>query len=143
MTAPLETTPGPTDVQGRIVAFVQPVLGFPEDKEFLLAAVDSKGLVFTLRSLQHPDLRFVVVPPGHFFPDYQPKIQLDDVTDLGVEDDQEVQVLAIVSVDRSLADATANLMAPIVMSMDTGRAKQVVLPDGDLPMNARLMPAAG
>jgi flagellar assembly factor FliW len=139
VTASIETTDHQS--HGRIVDFVVPVLGFPEDRTFELSPVDVKGLIYTLRSTNNPDLRFVVVPPGHFFPDYAPKINPDDVTELELGDDAEVQVLAIVSLKRSLADATANLLAPIVLSVDTGRAKQVVLSDADLPMRAPLLAA--
>jgi len=139
MSAPATT---PTGVGGRIVDFVQPLLGFPDDREFELAQVDDQGMILTLRSIHNRELRFVVVPPGRFFPEYEPHIEAADVADLGVDDDGEIQVLTIISIDRTLADATANLMAPIVLSLETGHAKQIVLSDHDLPMRAPLMAGA-
>jgi len=137
MTLPAEaSTPA---LKARIVEFVVPVLGFPNDRQFELNAVDYRGLIYTLRSTHNPELRFVVVPPGHFFPSYSPQIERSDVRELELSEDAEVQVLAIVSLTRSLADATANLLAPIVMSVDSGRAMQLVLPDSDLPMRAPLL----
>jgi flagellar assembly factor FliW len=61
---------------------------------------------------------------------------------LGVADDDEVLVLVIVTVTDGIADATANLLAPILVSANRGTAVQLVLPDLDLPLRAPLLRAA-
>lgn len=120
------------------VEFVEPMPGFPEDRSFALAAVDPQGVLFTLRSLVRPELRFVVMPPAGFFPDYQPDITENHVAPLGPVTDIELQVLVIVSVKDGIADATANLLAPIIMIPESGRAMQVILDDTRLPLRAPL-----
>jgi len=52
-------------------------------------------------------------------------------------------VLVIVTVTNGIADATANLLAPIVIAAERGTAVQLVLPDADLPLRAPLLKAAG
>ena len=61
-----------------VLEMVEPLLGFPEHRRFALTRMDEAGVVCALRSLDQPDLRFVVVPPAAFFEDYQPEI--DDAT---------------------------------------------------------------
>ena len=39
-------------------------------------------------------------------------------------------------------EVRANLRAPIVLNRATGKAKQVVLPDSDLPIRYRFLPKA-
>jgi flagellar assembly factor FliW len=129
-------------VGGRVVEFVEPLPGFPDERVFSLSSLDPGGLLFTLRSLRTPELRFVVMPPAGFFPNYRPEVTVADVAALGVGEDAELQVLVIVSVRDGIADATANLLAPIVLIPDTGRALQVVLNDPDLPLREPLVALA-
>jgi flagellar assembly factor FliW len=129
--------------RGLIVDFVEPIPGFPDERRFLFSAIDPPaGVLFTLRSMTTPQLRFVVMPPETFFPGYQPDITVADVGPLGLGEDAELQVLVIVSVRDGLADATANLLAPIVLVAEAGQAMQVVLNDPTLPLHAPLVPAA-
>jgi flagellar assembly factor FliW len=50
-----------------------------------------------LHSLDDPGLRFVVVPPATFFADYAPEIDDSVVTELGVESDDDVLALVVVT----------------------------------------------
>jgi flagellar assembly factor FliW len=134
--------PEATAASGRRVEFVEPIPGFPDERDFLLAGVDPQGVLFTLRSRRTPSLRFVVMPPAPFFPDYQPEVSEADVEALGDLCDAELQLLVIVSVEAGIADATANLLAPIVFEPASGRAVQLVLDDARLPLRAPLMAAA-
>ncbi|UQX87936.1 flagellar assembly protein FliW [Jatrophihabitans telluris] len=134
--------PAPEQRAARLVEFVEPIPGFEDERDFSLAAIDAEGTLFSLRSLRTPQLRFVVMPPAGFFPDYEPAVNESDVAPLGDVADVELQLLVIVSVKDGIADATANLLAPIVMIPENGRAMQVVLDDPRLPLHAPLLPLA-
>lgn len=125
------------------ISFTVPIPGFELERDFILSALDPHGVLYALRSVRNPGLRFVVAAPGRFFPDYRPALQASDVTALGVTDGDEVLVLVIVTVTNGIADATANLLAPIVIAAEHGTAVQLVLPDGDLPLRAPLLRMAG
>ena len=61
----------------------------------------------------------MVAAPGRFFPDYRPAADcLPTSAALGVTDGDEVLVLVIVTVTNGIADATANLLAPIVIAAE-------------------------
>jgi flagellar assembly factor FliW len=137
-----ESGPRPDSGRGLVVDFVEPIPGFPAERQFLFSALDPEGVLFTLRSLTTPSLRFVVMPPGSFFPDYAPEVTVEDVASLGLGEDAELQLLLIVSVQNGLSDATANLLAPIVLVAEAGQAMQVVLSDPTLPLRAPLVAAA-
>lgn len=125
------------------IAFTLPIPGFPDDRDFTITELDAHGVLYALRSLQTPGLRFIVAAPGRFFPSYQPSLMPADVAALGVTDGDEVLVLVIVTVTNGIADATANLMAPIVIAAERGTAVQLVLTDSDLPLRAPLLGSAG
>lgn len=113
------------------IEFVEPLPGFPDERTYLLSSIDDGGVLFSLRSVKHPDLRFVLTPPAVFFADYAP-----DLGPLGgVLGSDQVDVLLMLTLGEKLADATANLRAPIVVSAATGLGVQLILEDASLPMH--------
>lgn len=124
-----------------VLDMVEPLPGFPGHRRFALARLDDAGVLCALRSLDDPDLRFLVVPPGAFFADYAPEI--DDQTAQALEADSADDVLALVMVNpgESARSATANLLAPVLVNHRTRRAFQVVLDDSALPLRAPLVTA--
>ncbi|MGI5169971.1 flagellar assembly protein FliW [Spirillospora sp. CA-253888] len=123
------------------IELAAPLPGFPQHRLFALVRVDDGGLLYSLTSLEDPGLRFLVIAPGPFFPDYAPEIDEDSLAALEVSDTGHLLVLLIVTAPGSIAEATANLMAPIVVNFATRRALQVVLAGSGLPVRAPLVPA--
>jgi flagellar assembly factor FliW len=60
------------------------------------------------------------------------------VTALGIDSPDDVVVLAVVNAGGSPADATVNLLAPVLVNTATRQGAQVVLTD-DLPVRAPLV----
>lgn len=120
----------------RLLHFVEPIPGFVDHDDYTLEAIDPQGLLLSLRSVRTPDLRFVLAPAAAFFADYRPQLEDSLADDLGGSD---VDVLVVLTITNGLADATANLRAPVVVCPDTGRAVQVVLEDESLPMRRPLV----
>lgn len=121
-----------------VIEMVHPVPGFPEHRRFALVQLDGDGVLCSLRSLDDESLRFLVVPPFDFWPDYTPVIGDDVVADLGIEAVGDVLVLVVLTAGATLADTTANLLAPVVLNTATRRAAQVILDDPALPVAAPL-----
>lgn len=142
---PMQTTPSDhmTDAAADdvpVLEMVAPMLGFPEHRRFALAALDEEGAIYDLRSLEDAELRFVVVPPVLFFSGYSPEI--DDATAalLQAEEADDLLALVVVTLGEGLSDATANLLAPVVVNHRKRLAAQVVLDDVDLALRAPLVP---
>jgi flagellar assembly factor FliW len=125
-----------------VLDMVQPMAGFPDQRRFALARLDETGLVCDLHSLDDPGLRFVVVPPTTFFADYAPEIDDSVVAELGIESEHDLLALVVVTLGETPEDATANLMAPVLVNHRTRRAGQFLLEDTDLPLRAPLGSAA-
>lgn len=126
----------------RALRFVEPLPGFDSEDDYTLAAIDDRGLLYSLRSVHDPSLRFVLTPPDRFFDDYRPELAPVVAQSLGSGGADDVQVLVMLTISSGLMEATANMRAPIVVSATTGRAMQVVLDDESLPMQRRLVPGA-
>jgi flagellar assembly factor FliW len=133
----MTTTETITDLPA--IELVHPLPGFPEHRRFALVQLDAEGVLCQLRSLEEPDLRFLVVPPQPFFPDYAPEVSDEVVADLEIGAAEDVIVLLVLNAGASLEATTANLMAPLVVNTATRRASQVILDDPAFPLAAPLV----
>ncbi len=131
-----QATEGTPDVP--VLEMVHPFIGFPEHLRFALARLDDDGTVCDLRSIDDPTVSFIVVPPHVFFPDYGPEVDDAAIAELGVESEDDLLTLVVVTLGDSAEDATANLLAPVLVNHRTRRAAQIVLDDLDLPIKAQL-----
>jgi flagellar assembly factor FliW len=77
--------------------------------------------------LDDPDVRFLVMPPYLFFPDYV--VDIDDATAARVhlERAEDCLLLVIVTLAGKPEDATANLLGPVVINLQTREGVQAVL----------------
>lgn len=121
------------------IELVQPLPGFPDQRRFALVQLDDDGVLCQLQSLEDPNLRFLVMSPVPFFPDYAPEVSDDVVADLRITSPEDVIVLLVLNAGESLDTTTANLMAPVVVNTATLRARQVILDDPALPLAAPLV----
>lgn len=107
------------------ITFVQPMPGFPDQRNFAMVRLDENGLLYALTSLENPKLRFLVVPPAPFFPAYAPEVDDETLETIGRPDPDQLLLLLVVTAAE--ARVTANLLAPIILDQGNRRAIQVVL----------------
>lgn len=140
-----------------VIELVQPLPGFPDLRQFALVQLDSLGgsddassagsgdvssdggVLCALRSLEDPDLRFLVLPPSAFFPDYAPVIDDATVAELEISSADDVLVLVVLNAGDSLGSTTANLVAPVLVNTVTRKACQVILDDPALSISTPLL----
>ena len=122
-----------------VIELVRPMPGFPDLRRFALVQLDEAGDLCSLTSLEQEGLRFLVVPPARFFPDYAPEVDEEVIADLEIESADDVLVLVVLTAGQSLAETTANLAAPVLVNAVTRRAGQVVLDQPGLPVAAPLV----
>jgi flagellar assembly factor FliW len=60
------------------------------------------------------------------FPDYEPEIDSATAERLELEGSEDALMLAVVTLGDTVADATLNLLGPIVVNRHTNRAAQAV-----------------
>ncbi|MBA3781760.1 MAG: flagellar assembly protein FliW [Nocardioides sp.] len=122
-----------------MIEMSRPVPGFPQLSRFALVQLDDDGVLCALRSIDDPEMRFLVVSAVSFFPDYAPVVDDATVAELGIETVEDVLVLVVLSAGTSLAETTANLLAPILVNTRTLRGAQVILDDPALQLAAPLV----
>lgn len=125
------TTEAPTQVD---ITFDAGLVGFPLAQHFRLSQAET-GL-FEMECLDIPDMAFVVVAPGPFFPDYSPVIDPASAQRIGLESADDAVVLLLVNLGSDEEPPAANLLAPVVVNVATKQGMQVVLDNQDLPLRA-------
>jgi flagellar assembly factor FliW len=139
MTTAMMTPMPTTDSDLPVIEMVRPMPGFPDRRRFALVRLDPAGDLCSMTSLDEPGLRFLVVPPARFFPDYAPEVEDDVLADLEIESGEDVLVLVVLNAGASLASTTANLAAPVLVNTATRRGGQIVLDEPGLPLAAPLI----
>ncbi|WP_347548336.1 flagellar assembly protein FliW [Pseudalkalibacillus hwajinpoensis] len=121
---------GEMDVsEERLMTFANGIPGLEHFTTYCLLPADDKdeSPFYFLQSTEESGLCFFLADPFSFYPNYE--VNLDDSTlnQLNIEDPKQALVLAILTVQGSLKDATMNLKAPLIINTAQRTGKQLVL----------------
>jgi len=118
------------DQQDKILFFPSGVPGLPPElNRFELLSLAPDSPFYFLKSLQDENVGFILINPFFFFPEYEFDLPDEEAEALGLSSLEELAVFCIVNASRGLKYATVNLLAPVVVNVTTGEARQVVLAD--------------
>lgn len=123
--------------------FANGLPGFPGERRFGLVRWGAfEGPYSLMVDLDDPSVRFLVMPPYVFFPDYV--VDLDDATAarIHLERAEDCLLLVIVTLTGRPEEATANLLGPVVVNLDTREGTQAVLAESGYSTRTPLVQAA-
>ncbi|CQR70455.1 Flagellar assembly factor FliW [Sporomusa ovata DSM 2662] len=123
-----------------LIYFPHAIPGFPEETMFAFLPFQPDSPFAFLQSAKEPDLAFVIVQPFTFFKEYS--FTLDDivVAELGLSDENTPGIFNIVRIPDQTEEMTANLLAPIIINWENGKAMQIVLEKSSYTVRHRLFP---
>lgn len=114
--------------EDRIITFPSGIIGFPDEKRYIILDHDLKTPFKWLQSVDNPGLAFVVIDPRLFRPDYNPKVRVNDIAEIFPDNVDDLVVMAIVSIPYGNAQAmTANLQGPLIVNASNMLGRQVIL----------------
>ncbi len=116
--------------EGEIIYLINGMIGFPDEKKFVLLKHAEGSPFFWFQSIENGSLAFVLTDPLWFQPDYDIEISQEDAERLEMDRASEgIQTLVAVSIHPSngKSEITANLLGPIVINLRNRLAKQIVL----------------
>ncbi|MGA2247867.1 MAG: flagellar assembly protein FliW [Verrucomicrobiota bacterium] len=102
------------------------MLGFEAIKDYVLTSNPEEQPFAWLKVQDSSALAFVVIDPFIALPDYLPDIPQGDVEFLKLNQANDAQLLAVVTIHNAQR-ATVNLKGPIVVNRHTRVAKQVII----------------
>ena len=107
--------------------FPEGLVGFPNEREFVLIPHNSTGFLAWLQSMRSPAVALPVVS-AHAFGSKYPDVSIEGATSalgLGNESD-DVALMVVLSAPQG-QPATVNLLAPILVNVTTRRGAQIIL----------------
>jgi len=128
----------PTTHDASELRFVLPLAGLDHLTRFALVQLEEDSPLFSLQSLEDQAVSLLVLAPGAVFPDYSPELDDAGQDALGLTRAEDALLLVVVRAGDTLAQSTANLLAPIIVNTATRTAAQVVLTGSSHPLQAPL-----
>lgn len=127
--------------EDKIIKFVESLPGLPKSQNFVLLPHKEESPFMWFQSTELPELAFVVMNPFVCVESFNPQIAVDDLSILGFKKypDSDAMVLGLVSIPEDPKEMTINLIAPILLNLQTKAAKQIVLENEDYPIKYRIL----
>lgn len=101
--------------------------GFEEQHQFVILPIDGNDTFQVMQSTEEAGVAFVVANPYAFVPTYDLKIDEATVNSLAIEKEEDVFVLAVVSVKEPFEQSTLNLQAPLIFNRNNQKGKQMIV----------------
>lgn len=119
---------GEVDIEDeKIITMPFGLVGFPDLQKFALIHDKDKpiGALWYLQSMDDPDIALPVIDPITIKSDYNPQISESDIELLEPLTNKNLLLLVTITVPEDITNMTANLNAPILINVDTGKGAQI------------------
>lgn len=118
-----------------VITFPEGMLGFSKLHQYVLIERVDSSLFLWLQAMKKPSVAFPLLEPQIFQKSYTVKLDDDDRKILKLDAELRfAKVFAIITIPSDPTKMTANLKAPIVLSLKQRLAKQVILNEQDYPI---------
>lgn len=109
-----------------IIQFESGIPGFPNEKEFYLFPMAETPFL-VLQSIRTAEVAFIIMEPFQVFPDYEFDLPDEVLEGLEIEQEKDLVLFVILTVQDPFEKSTANLQAPIIFNQSTKKAKQYII----------------
>ncbi len=113
------------------ISFPKGLIGFKENKMFDLIW-DQKRAPFHLLKAKDGALSFIILPINEFAPEYQLVPTKEEELLLSVEESDELEYFAIVTIPQDPSLMSANLQGPVLINLSKKMGFQAIRPDEEL-----------
>ena len=122
-----------------VVTFADGLFGFPDFEKFVLIRHDEDSQFRWMQSTDVGSVAFLVVDPARYVEDYELELADSVAEALALDEGTPRLVYTIVSIPPGKPEEmTINLAGPIIINMESGRAKQIVMDDEQYAIKHRV-----
>lgn len=122
----------------KLIHFETGLPGFKEENKFVLIDLPGNDVLQILQSVQTSELAFIVTNPHLFYKDYEFTLDEHIIETLQIENEQDVVVLSIMTIQDPFHASTINLQAPLIINERNKLAKQYILSSDKYPVKAKI-----
>ena len=101
------------------------ILGFEQLKWYVLLDA-SQAPFYWLQSMDDPGVAFVMIDPLVFRPDYRLEVVKEELEEIGVKEDDDILLFAIVTIPENQELMSANLQGPVVINRGAKVGRQLI-----------------
>jgi len=125
----------------KVIRFPEGIPGFAQIHQFTVVELENIRPFQYLQALGDPPVALLVVNPFLFVPSYRFDLSASDMEDIQSDTTEGLSVFAVATVPSNPAEATINLLAPIVINFKQRCGKQVILLEGSYSVRHPLVAA--
>ncbi len=141
MKAPTQITPSGVEwTEDQVIHFPNGLPGFEDARKFIIMSVPEHQPFHWMECVDEINIRFAVINPLSFRPDYQPKIKKEEIASLDIGDPKELLLYVIVTLRQPLVESTANLMGPLFINIREKVGKQIIIENDAYSLRERIIP---
>ncbi|CEH33287.1 flagellar assembly protein FliW [Romboutsia lituseburensis] len=111
------------------IIFEKGIPGFEEYKYFRLSNIEGNENFKTITSKENLNVGFVSISPFEVKKDYEINLSDEIINELNIEKPEDVLVLNIITLGKTLETSTVNLKAPLIINIKNNKGKQLILQD--------------
>lgn len=133
------TASGVPWAEDQVIHFPAGLPGFENARRFIISALPEHQPFHWMESVDGQGVRFAIINPLAFRPDYQPKLKKEEILSLGIKDPKDLLLYVIVTLRQPLQDSTANLMGPLFINIRERHGKQIIIENDDYSLRERIL----
>ncbi|ANQ53360.1 flagellar assembly protein FliW [Thermosipho affectus] len=124
-----KTKLGELDIEEKeVILFENGLPGFEHLRKFSVISLKDTLPIMWLVSLEDENVAFPIMDPWLVYKDYEFEISSEDVKELEIKDRERVAVWVILTIPHgNPKETTVNLLAPVVINLENGKGKQIIL----------------
>lgn len=107
------------------IRFPEGIPGFGDLREWVLLDAAEQPF-YWLQSAERQEVAFVLLDPKVFRPDYEPELDAEELSEIGVLAPEDAIVFSIVTIPGDPNLMTANLQGPVVINRKTRVGRQCI-----------------
>ena len=109
------------------VIFNKGIPGFEDIKEYRLERLESNPLFWELTAKEDNQIGFITIPPFEVDNKYEINLPDNVINELKIIKAESVMILNILTFGVDIKNTTVNLKAPVIINIDNGLGRQIIL----------------
>lgn len=111
------------------ILFEKGIPGFESYKYFTINKVQENEKFNMIISKEDSNIGFVSISPFEIKNDYEIDLSDEFIEELNIKNPEDVLVLCLITLGKTLKESTVNLKAPIIINIKNNKSKQLILQD--------------
>ena len=116
--------------ENQIISFPSGLVGFAEDRRFVIREDDAAAPFLWLQSVEDNGLAFVMIEPHVSVSNYQLELTKEHLNKLDAKNIEDLRVYVLVTMAKEMKDVTINLQGPLLLNPEKRLGLQFIIPDG-------------